>query len=75
MNQLKNMAEESGSASDDENTPPKKKRTRYNYSNEELSQAIAAVNSGEAAYSVARRTKVPYTTLMKKIKTNSLGKS
>lgn len=51
----------------------KKKKTRFNYTNDALVAALKSINEGEPVSSCAKRTNIPYSTLKKKIRTKSQG--
>lgn len=53
---------------------PKKKQKKYEYSSDQLAAAIKEVHQGQKAFSVAKNYRIPYTTLIKKIKENKTGK-
>lgn len=50
------------------------KKKRYQYSNEELANALERVRQGENKHLIAAESKIPYSTIRKKFKTNCDGK-
>ena len=50
------------------------KRKRYQYTNEELANALQRVKQGENKHLVAAETCIPYSTIRTKLKENCNGK-